>query len=197
MKKLSLKIIQIFIISLLVSCFSDKDEYFFSSKNIKLKWTAYKTTDKVPVSGLFEEVYISGAEKSHDLGQSIKNMTFRIPISSINTHDKGRDLKIMKHFFSSMVGTSNIQGYVKEIAENNIVFSITLNDTEKDISASYTKREDGVLVISAKMDLLKWNASSSIKSLNAECVDLHKGTDGISKLWNEVDIEIEVDLKII
>ncbi|BAV94764.1 hypothetical protein [Ichthyobacterium seriolicida] len=198
---MSSKAIQVAIISLFVSCFSDgsydslKEQYLLTSENVKLKWAAYKTTDKIPLYGSFKEIYISESKKSDVLEESIRNMKFKIPIKSLNSGYEVRDLRIVRFFFNSMANTSNIEGRVKEVTENNILFLVTLNDIEGDISATYTMTEDSVLVISAEVDLLRWNLSSSIESLNTECLDLHKGTDGISKLWDKVDIIIEVDLK--
>ena len=45
--------------------------------------------------------------------------------------------------------------------------------------------------MNSTMDLDKWNASNAVKSLNLECKDLHKGTDGVSKTWNEVALNIK------
>ena len=41
-----------------------------------------------------------------------------------------------------------------------------------------------------KMDVLNWNAKSSLDSLNLICKERHKGLDGISKTWSEVAINI-------
>ena len=44
--------------------------------------------------------------------------------------------------------------------------------------------------MATKMDVLNWNAKSSLDSLNLICKELHKGLDGISKTWSEVAINI-------
>ena len=44
--------------------------------------------------------------------------------------------------------------------------------------------------MSTKMDVLNWNAKSSLDSLNYVCKELNKGLDGISKTWSEVAINI-------
>ena len=41
-----------------------------------------------------------------------------------------------------------------------------------------------------KMDVLNWNAKSSLDSLNLICKELHEGLDGISKNCSEVAINI-------
>ncbi len=40
------------------------------------------------------------------------------------------------------------------------------------------------------MNVNNWDAKNALTSLNNECKDLHKGTDGVSKTWEEVAINI-------
>ena len=35
-----------------------------------------------------------------------------------------------------------------------------------------------------------WNADAGLAALNNECEELHKGEDGISKLWPDVNVTV-------
>ena len=41
-----------------------------------------------------------------------------------------------------------------------------------------------------------FNGSKAMESLNKVCFDLHKGPDGISKTWSEVEINVATYLKV-
>ena len=54
---------------------------------------------------------------------------------------------------------------------------------------------DQMVTMEALMDLDNWQAQTAIESLNEVCKELHTGTDGISKTWSEVKIEVATYLK--
>ena len=68
-----------------------------------------------------------------------------------------------------------------------------MNNITRQIAADYTT-ENGILNIKGLVNLDNWNANSAVTALNTECGDLHKGSDGVSKLWSEVEIEISATL---
>ena len=66
---------------------------------------------------------------------------------------------------------------------------ITMNGITERLDFVYTIA-DKVFQLDATMDLNKWNAQKAIESINEACKELHKGSDGISKTWDEVAINI-------
>jgi hypothetical protein len=66
---------------------------------------------------------------------------------------------------------------------------ITMNGITEKLPFSYLIN-DKKFSMATKMDVLNWNAKSSLDSLNLICKELHKGLDGISKTWAEVAINI-------
>ena len=58
-----------------------------SEEGSSLQWTAYKTSDKVPVKGTFKDVRIVSSNKSADAAGSLEGLSFEIPVSSIFTND--------------------------------------------------------------------------------------------------------------
>ncbi len=200
MKKLSTLILVLFISFQMTSCKSEKKEEkkeekvsnaAFVLKNAKntIDWTAYKFTEKTGVKGKFKKVNITSGGEGNTIKEAINNTEFSIPVSSIFTSDSGRDYKISKYFFGIMEGAKLLSG--KLIIENDSIgyADITMNGITEKLPFKYTITEKE-FAMTAKMDVLNWNAKQSIDSLNSVCKDLHKGLDGVSKLWSEVDIKI-------
>ena len=208
MKKISNLIIVLILAVQFVSCGSDKKEpaketktekkstaaYVLSDAKNAVEWTAYKTTEKVPVKGKFKKVNILAGGEGNSVKEAIHNAEFSIPISSIFTSDSSRDYKIRKFFFGVMDNTNLLSG--KLVLENDSIgySNITMNGITEKLPFTYTITGKE-FAMSTKMDVLNWNAKSSIDSLNVVCKELHKGLDGVSKTWSEVAINISSTFK--
>ena len=158
------------------------------SKN-EINFTAYKTTEKVPVKGQFKKVNIISGGEGNSVKEAINNTEFSIPVSSLFTKDTSRDFKIKKFFFAIMDQTTLLSG--KLVVENDSIgyTSIKMNGITNKVPFSYTIVENA-FSMNATIDINKWNASAALKSLNEACKDLHKGTDSISKTWSDVALNI-------
>ena len=169
-----------------------EEKALFSLKeaNNLISWTAYKTTEKKPVNGVFQKVNIIANGEGNTIKEAINNTEFSIPVSSVFTKDTGRDFKIKKFFFGIMDKTELLSG--KLILENDSIgyANIKMNGKVEKVSFSYSILEK-TFSMNATMNLENWNAVIAINSLNLECKDLHKGTDGVSKTWNEVALNIK------
>lgn len=175
------------------TCFYEYTE----TSSATVKWTAFKTSEKIGVGGTFNEVLVKAGEKSTKLPEVLRTVTFTIPTSSTNTTNPDRDAKIMTSFFGAMTHTDIIVGHVKDAEGDNesgtCTFYLTLNDVEKEVALSYTVT-DNVVKLIGEIDLTNWNAGDAVASLNKVCEDLHKGADGVSVTWPNVELEIEASL---
>lgn len=177
--------------------FEEGCAYQLNLKESEIKWTAFKFTEKVGVSGKFDSFYIVTTTDNIGIAQFMKDARFEAKIGSINTGDPSRDEKIIKHFFGSMENTPTLFGGVLEANGDNqsgtVKVFIRMNNMELPIDMTYS-REGDMLVIKGEMDVDRWNAQASIKKLNDECKDLHTGADGISFLSNIVELELRAPL---
>lgn len=203
MKKINSKFFIVSLVFLLTACTSEKKEkqtkndqkdiasasHVLSEAKNSIEWTAYKTTEKIPVKGQFQKVNIISGGMGNSIKEAIHNAEFSIPITSIFTSDPSRDYKIRKFFFDVMENTKLLSG--KLIIENDSTgyADITMNGITEKLPFNYSII-DQEFSMSTKMDVLSWNAKSSLDSLNYVCKELHKGLDGISKTWSEVAINI-------
>jgi len=152
-------------------------------------FTAYKTTDKVPVGGQFNTIDVISGGEGASVTEAINNTEFSIPVSSIFTKDTSRDFKIRKFFFGVMENTKLLSGKLMITDETNGVAEIKMNGVTEKLPFTYTIT-DKTFNMKAVMDVTNWKATSALESLNEICKDLHKGADGVSKTWSEVAIDI-------
>ncbi len=200
MKKL-LIILSIGIVSMLTACKTpgkketpikqQEKTLPFSLKKAKnnINFTAYKTTEKVPVKGLFKTVEILKAGDGKSIKEAINGVEFKVPISGIETNDSSRNFKIQKFFFDVMENTFQLTG--KLVLENDTkgYAEFTMNGITEKLPFDYTI-EGKTFSLNTVMDINKWNGQKAVASLNEACKELHKGADGISKTWSKVAISI-------
>ena len=206
MRKISILLLAI-TLSVFVSCKEEKKEttttedvkttkqFVVKPEATSVKWTAYKTTDKVGVNGEFTTVKFdnkSGATPE----EALNNLSFSIPVSSLFTNDatNTRDAKIKNSFFGSMIDTDLISGKLTS-KDSMYVASLTMNGVTHDLPLEATIKDERRVTLKGTMDLNNWNAIDALNALNKVCFDLHKGADGVSKTWEDVAIEIETYLR--
>lgn len=190
-------------LALLSSCGSEPQEeetsdeqvctYTYNEGMTSLDWTAYKTSEKVPVEGSFNNFEVT-AESGSDPLEVAKSMSFTIETASVETNNPDRNAKINEHFFKT-INTAQITGSVKALnKDGSAVVTIKMNGVDFDVKGSYTL-EELVFSFKASIDVASWNGVAGIEALNAVCKDLHTGADGVSKLWSEVAISFSTTLK--
>ncbi|MDB2463083.1 YceI family protein, partial [Algibacter sp.] len=191
MKKISILLIALTIS--IVSCKNEKKEtkaetpvaekYVVKPEGTTVKWTAYKTTDKLPVGGKFKLLDFeskSGATPQ----EALNNLSFSIPVSSVFTNDatNTRDAKIINSFFGAMLDTEFLKGTIKYV-NNSYVASITMNGETNNLPLDVKITDERRVTLTGTMNLKDWKALDALASLNKVCFDLHKGADGVSKTW--------------
>jgi polyisoprenoid-binding protein YceI len=165
--------------------------YAYNATESEFSFTAFKFNERAGVGGTFDQIEVSGTEEAENRLDAVRNLQFNIPINSINTANSDRDMKIATYFFGTLTGTDNLTGKVVELNEDGTMsFEITMNETSGIIDGTYAFSGDTMLVKS-NIDVAKWGAETGINALNEICYDLHKGRDGVSKLWTDVDLSIK------
>lgn len=170
--------------------------YAFNMASTELNWTSYKFESKAPVGGTFNEINIEEPGKLNDPMAVIEQLSFSIPVSSIETNNEDRNGKIARLFFGTLSNTENITGKVVSISEDKLMISITMNDISKELEVDY-KMEGETFAFSSVIDVNDWNGQAGIKALNNECKELHTNTlegETEPKLWSEVAISFKTTL---
>ncbi len=171
-----------------------KISYAIDIEKSHINWTAYKTSEKVPVKGKFNKFNIENVQNRSGAVEALDGLKFSIPVSSIFSNDSIRDGKLNKFFFGIMKNTELISGTLSLGSENSGVVDLTMNGITNKLPVNYTLNGE-VVTIKANMSLDNWQAQLAIEALNEACKLLHTGADGIPKTWSEVDIEVSAHLK--
>jgi hypothetical protein len=198
----------LFVVALVItSCKDDKKEattetaetvenavkYIVKPEGTTVKWTAYKTTEKVPVGGEFATLNFNEKEGA-TIEDALNNLEFSIPVSSLFTKDDSRDAKLKASFFGTMLDTEFLKGKIM-FADNKYSAKITMNGVTADLPLEVTITDERRVSMKGTMDLKDWNALGALEALNKVCFDLHKGADGVSKTWEDVAIEVNTYLR--
>ena len=203
MKKYFFNILILITVTVVVSCkntqkkelkSTEEKGYTVEPKTTTVNWIAYKTNDKIPVKGQFTKLNIENSSKSKTALEALNNLKFSIPVSSLFTNDTIRDSKLKKFFFGVLKNTSLISGTIHINNETSGTVDIVMNGITQALPITFII-SDQMVTMEALMDLDNWQAQTAIESLNEVCKELHTGTDGISKTWSEVKIEVATYLK--
>ena len=171
--------------------------YSTDPNNISVQWTGFKTTDKVAVHGKFNSVKnLRRLEKSYtSLPQLLKAAAIEVDMLSVDTSAPPRDETLKEHFFKQLKGKFLAVGTLTQIKANKgntgtASMNLKFNDQTKRVPVNFTYTNDGTFNLTGKMDLANFTAHEALQSLNKACLDLHKGPDGVSKTWSEVEFSV-------
>ncbi|MCF6214420.1 MAG: YceI family protein [Flavobacteriaceae bacterium] len=196
MKKTSLIILCLAIFTSFTACKKTQKKktkkvegiYKVVDSTASVKWTAYKTTEKLPVSGVFKTVNIKKSVAGQSIQSALNNLEFSIPVSSVFSNNEERDGKLKNLFFGVMQNTSLLTGKI-HVAEDSIgTLDIVMNGTTNSIALTFTT-QDNTVYFKGTLSLKDWHTNLAMKALNKACFNQHKGKDGISKTWDEVLVE--------
>jgi len=160
----------------------------------KVSFVGYKTTEKVPVGGVFTKINVSNFGEGETAMEAMNGTKFSIPVSSLFTNDAtgSRDPKLLEFFFGAMENTELISGVFKVADGNECSMDVTLNGSTQNIPLEYTTVGDTKYIFNGVMELGNWDALGAVASINKACEALHTGKDGVSKTWSEVAVRAEV-----
>lgn len=71
---------------------------------------------------------------------------------------------------------------------------IKMNNKESYIPIEFTFKNNSEIEMIGNIDVFQWNLRKPLENLNKECEILHKGRDGKSKLWNDVELYLSTVL---
>ena len=169
---------------------SQNETYTLDDLGISMIWTAYKFTDKIAVSGTFEDYTVTKENESGSIENILTKLKILIPTECVDSGNAIRDFKLRTSFFQSF-NTSTISGTILNAKDGEGNIKLQMNDISINTPYTYSFHKD-TLVLFTHLDLVKWKAEKAITNLNEECFELHKGGDGVSKLWPDVDVVIKL-----
>lgn len=166
----------------------------YNPAQVKLQWTAYKFTERLGVSGTFNAIQANKTQVAAKPEEVFAQAEFSIDAASVNTNNPDRDKKIYSAFFAAMKDKGAITARVESVSDKAGVIALKMNGVEQRVNATVRRVNGKSLEVSFSLDLANFNALSPLAALNLACKDLHKGKDGKSKLWPEIDVKITATL---
>ncbi|OUR96594.1 hypothetical protein A9Q84_09615 [Halobacteriovorax marinus] len=160
-----------------------------TTKDIQVKWTAFKTPEKVGVGGTFKKVKFASKLKGDSITSVIKKAKFSIDSSSVFTKNSARDMKISKFFFKPMMDGAKIEGEVVSMNAKKVVVLFKMNKKSVKVPLNYTV-SNNELKASGTLDVLDFSLNSQLAALNKACFAKHKG-----KTWSDVDVVLMAKFK--
>ena len=181
---------------------AQKCTYSIDPHTVHVNWTAFKTTQKVRVAGSFTEVTVTGdLTSSKSLASLLNQLDAEINLTSVdklNTGNAARDKTLFEKFFSLIKVKPVMKGKLRktkgtdEKGDVNLVLS--MNHKTLSVPMSYTRDDKGALTIKGAIDVNDFGLSGALANLSKACFDLHKGPDGVSKTWPEVEIQLQANV---
>jgi len=152
-----------------------------------VKFTAFKTYAKKGVSGVFDKVKVQ-SKQANDIKSLLSNAVANISTASVNSGNKGRDIKLVSKFFN-VQNVKNIQVKITNVTKSSLIATISMNSKTLNIPMSYSVKNH---MINAKgtIDLADFGMIPSLKAINKACYKLHQG-----KTWQDVDIYFAIAYK--
>ena len=174
---------------------SDSKNAATDSANLKiindstiLGWTAYKTTDKIAVKGIFQEYKIENIGDGENVKDILDGTSVIISPSSVFSKDTSRDIKLKYFFFDKMLG--DIKATLN-FDQDSAFLTVSMNGIDKKFPVLYTVA-DTVFTLESNIQLADFDALNALSSLHEVCKDKHTGPDGVSKTWEDVGINARV-----
>ncbi|EMY71359.1 YceI family protein [Leptospira vanthielii] len=171
--------------------------YEYDPSQTSLEWTAFKFTEKTGVKGKFDSIKVVGKQKDKSKFGAVKSLQFQIDSSSVNSGVPDRDGKIKKFFFGSVKGNKKISGTFSEITAGETgtaKLNLRFGNSKTSVPVNFIWKDD-LVEVTGTVDVVTLGLQTGLGKLNVECNDLHKGSDGVSKLWPTVDVKVVSTLK--
>lgn len=141
---------------------------------LDVKWTSYKTLEKVGVSGGFSKVDLITEKNEDSLKEALLNTMVKISLKDIDAKAAIKTNNILNYFVKHLDNT-NIQAKVVSVYTNSLDMEIFLNNERKIIPMKY-KKENGKIVATGVIDALDFSLAPALKVLNTQVAGhLNKG----------------------
>ena len=169
-----------------------------TAENTEVNWIGYKTNEKTPVSGSFSEFSSDRENQSfNSIDDLVDGLNFSISSLSSSSGDPLRDLNLKDYFFKYLTDNFEIEGTLGRPINDSIDVSFNILGQDKTVRFAYStylktsKYSNKIIQIKGTLNLVNQFNGEAFNSIHKQCFDLHKGSDGISKTWEEVDVHIK------
>ena len=179
---------------------TELDSYQFDIENTKVIWNGYKTNDKIKVVGYFNEFSCDRENQDFSsIEDLVTGLKFSVQSSSSSSGDPMRDQNLKDHFFKYLTDDFVINGTLNQVVNDSIDVTFNVFGQTKQIRLAFLDNIipgcpyfDHMVEIKGSINLeSQFDALKAYNAISNKCYDLHKGADGISKTWKQVDVHVK------
>ncbi len=179
---------------------SEGNSYQLDIENTKVIWSGYKTNDKIKVVGYFDEFSCDRENKEFSsIEDLVTGLKFSIKSSSSVSGDVIRDQNLQDHFFKYLTENFVINGNLAPPSNDSIDVTFDVFGKTKITRFGFTYEiipgcpyYDHMVEIKGSINLQsQFDALKAYNAISNKCYDLHKGADGVSKTWAQVDVYVK------
>jgi polyisoprenoid-binding protein YceI len=166
--------------------------YKLEPGSARVGWTAYKTTKKTPVKGEFKTIELKGPSEGKDFAKLLKGARVTVDPFSSDSANAERDANVSTFFFHKME-KMKVSGRVADVKggeSGTFDLALTLDGTKKKVPMTYQLSPEGAFTASGSFDMLDFGLKAAFDSIHQACLEKHRGEDGVSKTWSEVEIRV-------
>lgn len=168
--------------------------YSVDPNGISLVWTAFKFTEKTAVNGKFNVRTVSGPTSASSPIELARGLAMEIDGASVETDNPARNATIGEFFFGKLAPSAKIQASVADVkgdeGKGTIDMKIAMNGVTRVVPFAYTATPAGEVTAKGSIDMLDFALKDAHDSIHQTCEELHKGEDGVSKTWTDVDLTV-------
>ncbi len=161
-------------------------------------WTAYKTTEKAPVSGGFATTTLSPTKAAPSVVGALNGVTMTIDPASVSSGNEGRDHTLREKYFGVFMPktefTAGVVAVKGDDQKGTVDLNIGMNGVSKTVAFAYEVAADGTLSANASIEMMDFGLKAAFDSIHEACKLLHTGEDGVSKTWTDVALTVTAKL---
>lgn len=174
----------------------EKCMYSFDPKNLQVEWQAYKTSDKLPVNGKFQNIKMKmPRRRASSLKALLGGAKAEVELASVESGNAERDQTLKMAFFKKFLKgiAARAKGTVISTrVPGKITLLLEMNGKKRPVVLDEEGSSPSEWVARGKIDILDWGLTGAWESLHQACETLHRGQDGVSKTWSEVQITLRM-----
>ena len=157
----------------------------YEVETTKLLWTAFKTPEKVAVSGTFKNMKVN-FKSSESLSKLLSSGTINIVTAHIDSKNQERDKKLVNDFFR-VQAIRTIDAKVLHVDKKSVDIEIFMNGIRKTITMNLVNDKNAI-TLNGTINLADFSMLPALNSLTKACYEPHKG-----KTWQDVDIKFIIN----
>lgn len=187
------KLLSVALLGLTFSAFAKPQicSYVYTKEGSTLGWTAFKTPKKVGVNAKFSDFTITPAKNAKSIPDLLTGASFEANSQSVDSGDKGRNIKIQQFFFKSMLKGTKITGKVLKVTDDSADVEMTMNGTTKTVKMT-SKYDEAAskLNLTGTIDVFEFGMQENLAAITKACYEKHEG-----KTWSDVNLDLTAIVK--